>query len=60
MIRNKSLLVISQVFIPDPAAAGQYLADVAEEMVRRGWEVKVLANRGYDDPQIRFPKREKY
>lgn len=54
-----SLLVISQVYPPDPAAVGQHLADVAEEMVRRGWRVRVFtANRGYDDPGVRYANRE--
>lgn len=54
-----TLLVISQVYPPDPAAVGQHLADVAEEMVRRGWRVQVFtANRGYDDPSKRYANRE--
>jgi colanic acid biosynthesis glycosyl transferase WcaI len=57
--RRKKLLVISQVYVPDAAAVGQQIADTAEEMVRRGWDVHVLtANRGYDDPSIRYPTRE--
>ena len=55
-----TLVVISQVYVPDPAAVGQHVADVAEEMSRRGWRVIVYtANRGYDDPDIRFPSRER-
>jgi colanic acid biosynthesis glycosyl transferase WcaI len=54
-----TLLVISQVYPPDPAAVGQHCADVAEEMVRRGWRVKVFtANRGYDDPRVRYGTSE--
>jgi colanic acid biosynthesis glycosyl transferase WcaI len=53
------LLVISQVYVPDPAAVGQYIADAAEEMVRRGWNVKVYtASRGYDDPTAAYPSCE--
>lgn len=53
------LLVISQVYVPDPAAVGQHIADAAEEMVRRGWSVSVLTSaRGYEDPTNRFPGRE--
>ena len=53
------LLVISQVYVPDPAAVGQYIADAAEEMARRGWDVDVItASRGYDDPSVRYPSRE--
>lgn len=57
--RRPALLVISQVYPPDPAAVGQHFADVAEEMVRRGWRVRVFtANRGYDDPSTRYANRE--
>ena len=53
------LLVISQVYVPDPAAVGQYIAEAAAEMVRRGWDVDVLAaSRGYDDPAVRYAARE--
>jgi hypothetical protein len=35
------------------------MADVAEELARRGHRVEVLAsNRGYDDPTIEFQRRE--
>lgn len=54
-----TLLVISQVFPPDPAAVGQHIGDVAEAMVARGWRVVVYtAGRGYDDPTVRYPVRE--
>lgn len=56
---RRVLLVITQVYIPDPAAVGQHIADVAEEMVRRGWRVVVYTSRrGYDDPATIFPARE--
>ena len=55
----RTLLVISQVYVPDPAAVGQHLSDLCEEMVRRGWRVVVYAAaRGYDDPSVRYPRRE--
>lgn len=54
-----TLLIISQVYPPDPAAVGQHLADVAEEMVRRGWRVRVwTSSRGYDDPRVRYARHE--
>lgn len=54
-----SLLIITQAYPPDPTAVGQYLADVGEAMARRGWRVRVLtADRGYDDPALRYPSRE--
>jgi len=55
----KTLLVISQVYVPDPAAVGQHMADLAEEMARRGWQVVVYTSaRGYDDPSVRYMHRE--
>ena len=58
--RAQSILFISQVYPPDPAAVGQELADVAADLSRRGHVVTVLtANRGYDDPTIRYPARER-
>lgn len=57
--RRPRLLVISQVYVPDPAAVGQHLADAAEAMAKRGWEVTVYTSaRGYDDPSAKYPPRE--
>jgi colanic acid biosynthesis glycosyl transferase WcaI len=57
--RRSTLLLISQVYVPDPASVGQHLHDVASEMARRGWRVVVLASaRGYNDPSVRYPARE--
>jgi colanic acid biosynthesis glycosyl transferase WcaI len=56
---KKRLLVVSQVYVPDPTSLGQHVADAAEEMARRGWEVSVLAaNRGYEDASRRYADRE--
>jgi glycosyltransferase involved in cell wall biosynthesis len=53
------LLLLSQVYPPDPAAVGQHLHDAAREMVRRGWRVRVLTSaRGYADAARRYPARE--
>jgi len=55
----RTLLVLSQVYPPDPAAVGQHLHDAAREMVRRGWRVRVLTSaRGYAEPSSRYPARE--
>ncbi len=52
-------LIISQVYLPDPAAAGQYLAEVASRLVLRGNRVRVLtANRGYDNPSRQYEAQE--
>lgn len=56
---GRQCLIMSQVYPPDPAAVGQHLGDVAEELVSRGWRVAVFtAGRGYDDPRIRYAARE--
>ncbi|HEX8915083.1 MAG TPA: glycosyltransferase family 4 protein [Humisphaera sp.] len=56
---RRKLLIVSQVFVPDPASVGQHMADVAFEMARRGHRVSVLASaRGYEDPNRRYPLRE--
>ena len=45
--------------MPDPAAVGQHMADAAQELARRGHRVVVMtSNRGYDDPSVRYPRRE--
>jgi colanic acid biosynthesis glycosyl transferase WcaI len=54
-----TVLIVSQVYAPDPAATGQHIADVAEEWVRRGFRVVVYTSaRGYDDCSRRYPPRE--
>src|SRR4051794_1610161 len=55
----RTILIISQVFVPDPASVGQHMADVAFEMARRGHRVLVYTSRrGYENPSITYPKRE--
>ena len=56
----RTLLILSQTYPPDPAAVGQHIADVAEQMAARGWRVVVYTSRrGYDDPSQRFAWRER-
>jgi len=56
---RRTILLISQVYVPDPASVGQHMADAAAELARRGWRVRVLCSaRGYDDPRRRYPARE--
>ena len=51
--------MISQVYVPDPAAVGQYMHEAAAELVRRGYRVVVLASaRGYDDHKQKYPSAE--
>lgn len=55
----KSFVFITQVYVPDPAAVGQHLADAAEELARRGHDVTVYTSRsGYDDPSATYPSSE--
>jgi colanic acid biosynthesis glycosyl transferase WcaI len=57
--KARTFVIVTQVYVPDPAAAGQHLADVAEELVRRGNRVIVYtASRGYADPSVKYPRRE--
>src|SRR6266536_2706940 len=57
--RRKTLLIITQVYVPDPAAVGQQISDAAAAMVRRGWRVVVLTSaRGYEDPRTKYKKRQ--
>lgn len=56
---RKTVLVISQTFVPDPAAVGQHMADVAFELARREHRVRVYASgRGYEDATAIYPSRE--
>ncbi|MEO5903043.1 MAG: glycosyltransferase family 4 protein [Gemmatimonadaceae bacterium] len=55
----KTFLFVSQVYVPDPAAVGQHLADAAEELAARGHRVIVYTSRsGYDNPSLKYPSRE--
>jgi hypothetical protein len=54
-----TVLVVSQTFVPDPAAVGQHMADVAFELARRGHRVRVYASaRGYENPAAIYPCRQ--
>jgi len=55
----RTFLFISQVYVPDPAAVGQHLADAAEQLAARGHRVIVYTSKaGYDDPSVRYSSRE--
>lgn len=59
MATPRRFLIISQVYVPDPASVGQHIADAAAELVRRGYQVRVYAAaNGYDDPSKTYPKYE--
>lgn len=52
-------IVISQTYVPDPAAVGQYMHDAAVALAQSGCRVKVYTSaRGYDDPTQRFAAHE--
>ena len=54
-----NLLLISQVYVPDPTSVGQHLHDAAAEMARRGYGVRVYAaSQGYDCPENHYLRRE--
>ena len=54
-----SLLFVNQHYAPDVAATGQCLADLAEHLVRDGYEIEVLASRTrYGAGNVDAPARE--
>jgi colanic acid biosynthesis glycosyl transferase WcaI len=57
--QQPTILVVSQVYVPDPTSLGQHMADAAEALAARGYHVRVLTSaRGYDDPTVKYPRRE--
>lgn len=53
------ILLLNQCFYPDVVSTAQYLSDLAVELAAKDHQVTVIcSNRGYDDPTIRFPRRE--
>ncbi len=53
-----TVVVWSQVFVPDAASVGQHVADVVAQLAQRGQRVLVLtSDRGYDDARVRYPRR---
>lgn len=52
-------LLLNQCFYPDVVSTAQHLTDLARELSARGHDVTVIASdRGYDNPSLRFPRRE--
>ena len=53
------ILLLNQCFWPDVVATSQQLTGVARALFERGHQVTVIAvRRGYDDAELRFPRRE--
>lgn len=54
-----NVLLLNQCFHPDVASTAQHLTDLAVGLAERAHAVTVVASqRGYDNPSLRFPKRE--
>ena len=55
------ILLLNQCFYPDVVSTAQHLTDLATELAARGHDVTVVTgDRGYDDPSVRFPRRERW
>jgi glycosyltransferase involved in cell wall biosynthesis len=55
------VLLLNQCFYPDVVATAQHHTELATELSARGHDVTVIAgDRGYDDPSLRFPRRERW
>jgi colanic acid biosynthesis glycosyl transferase WcaI len=55
------ILLLNQCFWPDVVATAQQLTDLALGLVERGHDVTVVcSDRGYDDQQMRFPRRQRW
>jgi len=53
------ILLLNQCFYPDVVSTAQHLTDLAVGLVEHGHDVTVVASdRGYDNPNKRFPKRQ--
>jgi len=55
------ILLLNQCFYPDVVSTAQHLTDLATALAARGHDVTVIASdRGYDDPSVRFKRRERW
>ena len=55
------ILLLNQCFYPDVVSTAQHLTDLATALSARGHEVTVVTgDRGYDDPAMRFKRRERW
>jgi colanic acid biosynthesis glycosyl transferase WcaI len=55
------ILLLNQCFYPDVVSTAQHLTDLATALTARGHQVTVIASdRGYDDPNKRFKRRERW
>jgi len=55
------ILLINQAFYPDVVSAAQHAGDLAMRLTQAGHDVTVVcSSRGYDNPGVRFAKRERW
>ena len=55
---RRKILLVSQVYPPDPAAVARVMGDVGAELSARGNDVVALtSDRGYDDPSVKYPSQ---
>jgi colanic acid biosynthesis glycosyl transferase WcaI len=55
------ILLLNQCFYPDVVSTAQHLSDLAKGLSERKHEVTVVtSDRGYDNPDKRFPPRESW
>ncbi|MGD0362294.1 MAG: glycosyltransferase family 4 protein [Bryobacteraceae bacterium] len=55
------ILLLNQCFYPDVVSTAQHASDLVAALAERGHEVTVVAGtRAYDNPRIKFPKREQW
>lgn len=57
--RPARILILNQAFYPDVVSTAQHAADLGSALAAAGYDVTAIASeRGYDDPQLRFPPAE--
>ena len=58
-MKQPTILIVSQVYPPDPTSVGQHMHDAARGLADRGYHVRVLTSaRGYDDPTVKYAAHE--
>ena len=59
---KRKILVIEQHFYPEVAATGQLLLDLCEDLVKAGYQVKVITGNPTElhQKEIKIPRRENY
>lgn len=47
MVSSRTIVFLNRFYWPDVAATGQMLTDLAEDLVRSGWNVRVITSNSY-------------